>query len=122
MVKRKVTVILLHEDDGGYTAVIPTFPQLATMGDDVDHAFAMAKECLEVSLKEPSDWDYYSLDYAYSERVVVGAVEVDVPERPQPDESETDNDGGLSPTVLNSILQQAGITPEEFEEAAGEIL
>ena len=122
MVKRKVTVILLQEDDGGYTAIIPTFPQLATMGDDVEHAFAMAKECLEISLQEPTDWDHYSLAHAYSERVVVGSVEVDLPECPLPVEPEEDEGGGLSPTVLNSIFQQAGITVEEFEEAAEEIL
>lgn len=93
------------------------------MGDDVDHAFAMAKECLEISLQELTDWDHYSLAHAYSERVVAGSVEVDLPECPPlPVESEEDEGGGLSPTVLNSIFQQAGITVEEFEEAAEEIL
>ena len=86
MVKKKVTVVLLHDDEqGGYTVIIPTIPELATMGDDVDHAFAMAKECLELSLKEPTDWDYYDLDHAYSEHVVVGTIEVDVPDSPQTD-------------------------------------
>ena len=83
MVKKKVTVVLLHDDEeGGYTVIIPTIPELATMGDDVNHAFAMAKECLELSLKEPTDWDYYDLDHAYSEHVVVGTIEVELPDRP----------------------------------------
>ena len=84
MVKKKVTVVLLHDDEqGGYSVIIPTIPELATMGDDVGHAFAMAKECLELSLKEPTDWDYYDLDHAYSEHVVVGTIEVEVPDPPQ---------------------------------------
>ena len=88
MVKKKVTVVLLHDDEqGGYTVIIPTIPELATMGDDVEHAFVMAKECLELSLKEPTDWDYYNLDHAYSEHVVVGTIEVDVPDPPQTDGS-----------------------------------
>lgn len=88
MVKKKVTVVLLHDDEqGGYTVIIPTIPELATMGDDVEHAFTMAKECLELSLKEPTDWDYYNLDHAYSEHVVVGTIEVDVPDPPQTDGS-----------------------------------
>ena len=42
----------------------------------------MAKECLEISLQEPSDWDYFELDNAYSEHIVVGSIEVELPERP----------------------------------------
>ena len=91
MVKKKVTVVLLHDDEqGGYTVIIPTTPELATMGDDVEHAFAMAKECVELSLKEPTDWDYYDLDHAYSEHVVVGTIEVEVPDPLQTVGSEKD--------------------------------
>ena len=91
MVKKKVTVVLLHDEEaGGYSVIIPTIPELATMGDDVEHAFAMAKECLELSLKEPTDWDYYDLDHAYSEHVVVGTIEVEVPDQPQTADSEKD--------------------------------
>ena len=86
MVKKKVTVVLLHDDEeGGYSVIIPTIPQLATVGDNVEHGLAMAKECLELSLKEPTDWDYFELDHAYSEHVVVGTIEVELPDPPAAD-------------------------------------
>ena len=93
MIKKKVTVVLLHDDEmGGYSVIIPTIPQLATMGENVEHALAMAKECLELSLQEPTDWDYYSLDHAYSEHIVVGTIEVELPDRPESAEAtKTDN-------------------------------
>ena len=88
MVKKKVTVVLFHDDEaGGYSAVMPTFPYGSTMGDTIEHAFAMAKECLELTFQEPTDWDLFDLDHAYSEHVVVGTIEIDVPERPISDKS-----------------------------------
>ena len=91
MVKKKVTVVLLHDDEqGGDSVIIPTIPELATMGENVEHGFAMAKECLELSLKESTDWDYYDLDHAYSEHVVVGTIEVEVPDPPQTDKYNED--------------------------------
>ena len=55
MVKRKVTVVLFHDDEaGGYVAVMPTFPHCTTQGDTVSHALAMAKESLELNLQEPT--------------------------------------------------------------------
>ena len=83
MVKKKVTVVMLHDDAaGGYSVFIPTIPRLATVGENVEHGLAMAKECLEISLQEPGDWDYFELDNAYSEHIVVGSIEVELPERP----------------------------------------
>lgn len=91
MAKRKVTVVLFHDDEaGGYVAVMPTFPHCTTQGETVSHALAMAKECLELNLQEPTDWDLFDLDHAYSEHVVVGTVEVDVPLRPESAEPEKD--------------------------------
>ena len=83
MVKKKVTVVLFHDDEaGGYSAVMPTFPYGSTMGDTIEYAMAMAKECLELTFQEPTDWDLFDLDHAYSEHVVVGTIEIEVPERP----------------------------------------
>jgi predicted RNase H-like HicB family nuclease len=80
MVKKKVTIVLFHDDEaGGYSVIIPTVPQLVTMGDTVEEAFSMAKECLKLNLQEATDWDHFDLDHAYSEHVVVGTVEVEVP-------------------------------------------
>ena len=80
MVKRKVTVVLFHDDEaGGYVAVMPMFPHCTTQGETVGHALAMAKECVELNLEDPSEWDLFDLDHAYSEHVVVGTIEVEVP-------------------------------------------
>lgn len=90
--RKKVTVVLFHDDEsGGYVAVMPTFPHCTTQGDSVGHALAMAKECLELNLQEPTDWDLFNLDNAYSEHVVVGTVEVDVPLLPEPAKHEEDS-------------------------------
>jgi predicted RNase H-like HicB family nuclease len=91
MSKLKVTVVLFHDDEaGGYSVIIPTVPQLATMGETVEHAFVMAKECLEISLEEPADWEYYNLDHVYAGHVAVGAVEISVPSHPEHTESTED--------------------------------
>ena len=67
MVKKKVTVVMFHDDEmGGYSVIIPTIPRLATMGKDVAHSLAMAKECWEISIREPADWNYYELAQACS--------------------------------------------------------
>ena len=85
MAKRKVSVVLFHDDEsGGYVAIMPMFPHCTTQGETVEHALAMAKECLELNLEDPSDWDLFDLDHAYSEHVVVGTIEVEVPVPPEP--------------------------------------
>ena len=129
MPTRRVTVVLFHDDEaGGYTAIMPMFPHCTTQGESVENALAMAKESLELNLQEPSDWDLFDLDHAYSEHVVVGTVEIDVPERPEStgadaeDPLETDSaNGELSPSALNAILAQAGVTREEFDRLAAEL-
>jgi predicted RNase H-like HicB family nuclease len=103
MVKRKVTVVLFHDDEaGGYVAVMPTFPHCTTQGDTVGHALAMAKECLELNLQEPTDWDLFDLDHAYSEHVVVGTVEVDVPLRPESAKSMEDATTADEPVAVTT--------------------
>ena len=130
MVKKRVTVVLFHDDEaGGYTAIMPTFPYCTTEGETVAEALAMAKESLELNLQEPSDWDLFNLDHAYSEHVVVGTVEIDVPPIPESSQSkgdtsaldENDDGGELRPATLSSILAQAGLTPEEFDRIGDEI-
>ena len=129
MVKKKVTVVLFHDDEaGGYVAVMPTFPHCTTQGETVSHALAMAKECLELNLQEPTDWDLFDLDHAYSEHVVVGTVEVDVPIRPEVEEprehtefEDTDDDElPLKPAVLNTVVYQTGLSRDEMGRIAEE--
>ena len=79
MDRMKVTVVMFHDDEmGGYSVIIPTIPPLATMGQDMAHSLAMAKECFEISLSESADWNHYQLGPAGSDRVVVGTIELAV--------------------------------------------
>lgn len=113
MSKKKVTLILFHDDDsedGGYSVIIPTIPQLATMGDTVDHAFDMARECLEISLEEPADWDYYSFAHAYTEHVAVSTMDIEIPPRPGTTESPKDTGKRVKTTVVLFQNEAGGYT------------
>lgn len=45
--------IHLHkESDGGFTVSVPALPGCITYGEDVDEAIAMAKEAIELNIKE----------------------------------------------------------------------
>ena len=49
MVKKKVTVVLFHDDEsGGYVAVMPTFPHCTTQGNSVSHALGHGERVLGV--------------------------------------------------------------------------
>ena len=101
--RKKVTAVVFHDDEcGGYVAVMPAFPRCTTQGDTVKHVLARAKECLELNLREATDWDLFDLDNAYSDHVVVGAVEVDLPPRPEtakPDADTTTFDAAFAVTA-----------------------
>ena len=51
---RRYTV-LLYPEEGKYTAVIPAFGDLATYGDTVEHALAMAKDIIEIAARGLAD-------------------------------------------------------------------
>ncbi len=56
MGKKKVIIVLFNDDEaGGYSVVMPAFPYGSTMGNTIEHAFAIAKECLELTFQGPSD-------------------------------------------------------------------
>lgn len=83
MARKKVAVVLYPSEDC-YVAYMPLFPGCTTQGDTVEQALAMAKESLELTLYEADEFDLWALD-AYSEEVIVGAVEIDFPVVPGPD-------------------------------------
>ncbi len=47
MPSKHFTVILEHEDDGGYHAFTPTLPGCHSQGDTLDEAIANIKEAIE---------------------------------------------------------------------------
>jgi predicted RNase H-like HicB family nuclease len=77
--KRKVTVILLPGEEGGYAVFIPLFPSCTTGGDTIQEALKNAKECLELALEKPTEDDLEFLGYLDVDHVVVGQIEVEVP-------------------------------------------
>ena len=81
MSKKNVPVILLPEVDGGYSVFIPLFPSCATQGETAEEALRNAKEVLELLLEEPSEDDLECFDILTVSHVVVGQVEVEVPDR-----------------------------------------
>ena len=48
-------------------------------GRAVEHAFEMAKECLELSLYDNANTDYYNLDLVYADHAVIGTVTLSHP-------------------------------------------
>ena len=80
MGRRKVPVILLPEEDGGYSVFVPLFPGCTTQGETADEALKNAREALELLLEEPTEENLECLDIVDVSHVVVGEVEVEVPD------------------------------------------
>jgi antitoxin HicB len=46
------TVLLVPDPDrGGFTVTVPEIPEIVTEGDDQEHALAMAREAIALSLR-----------------------------------------------------------------------
>lgn len=45
-------IVLQKEEDGRYTASVPSLPGCITFGDNVDHAIEMIKEAVELYIEE----------------------------------------------------------------------
>jgi predicted RNase H-like HicB family nuclease len=81
LVKRKFTVILLPLDEGGYQAYFPDYPGCITVGDTVDEALKYAKEAMELYLEAEADRGGDPVpEYVHVSHVVVGEVDVEVPD------------------------------------------
>lgn len=53
---RDYTVILTPEpESGGYSVTVPALPEVATQGETVEEALAMAREAIELSLEVRRD-------------------------------------------------------------------
>ena len=81
MDKRQVTVILFPGEDNGYVAFMPLFPSCTTEGETVEETLKNAKESLELALEAPTDADLECLNYSHAKYVVVGTVEVEIPDQ-----------------------------------------
>jgi predicted RNase H-like HicB family nuclease len=80
MAQRKFTVILLPSD-GGYHVVFPDYPGCITMGETVAEALTHAKEAMELYLEVEAERGGDPVpDDVYSPHVVVGEVDMEVPD------------------------------------------
>jgi len=78
--KHKFT-IFLFPDGEGYQVIVPNYPEVTTWGETPQEAFAMAKECLELTLEIYAETHQEQvLPGACAAHVVVGEIEADVPD------------------------------------------
>ena len=81
MAQRKFTVILLPLETGGYQVYFPDYPDCITVGDTIDKALGHAKEAMELHLKvEAEERGDPVPEYVHVPHVVVGEVDVEVPD------------------------------------------
>lgn len=51
MTRREFEIVLVPEPEGGYSVFVPELPSVATQGETVEEAEAMAKEAIELYLE-----------------------------------------------------------------------
>ena len=78
MALRGFTIILIP-DENGYQVEVPHFPGCTTWGETPQKAFENAKEALELLLEEPGEFDMDALELPSEFPVVIGKVDVEVP-------------------------------------------
>jgi antitoxin HicB len=68
---REYEVVLVPEPEGGYTVLVPELPSVATQGESIEDALAMAKEAIELYV-ETMDDDGIPIPTVHRRRVAVG--------------------------------------------------
>jgi len=68
---REYEVVLVPESEGGYSVFVPELPSVATQGETVDEAVAMAKEAIELYV-ETMEEDGLPIPTVQRKRVAVG--------------------------------------------------
>ena len=79
MTTRRFTAILIPDKDA-YQVVVPRFPNCTTWGSTPAEALANAREAMEVLVEDPSEIDLETLQLPSEFHVIVGNIEVDVPD------------------------------------------
>ena len=81
MPKRKFTIFLMPLEEGGYQVFFPHYPSCVTDGMTIEEALKNAEDamtgCLEADAKNGGD---LVPPYVHASHVVVGEVEIEVPE------------------------------------------
>ena len=127
---QKFTVILFPDEDG-YTVIVPYYPEVTTWGKTPEEAFEMAQECLELVLEVHAETHRDQvLPGMDASHVVVGTIDAEVPDVLLDDVREYERgkepamaeDGMLRPGTLRRIQKQMGVSSEEFDRVADEVL
>lgn len=127
---QKFTVILFPDEDG-YTVIVPYYPEVTTWGKTPEEAFEMAQECLELVLEVHAETHRDQvLPGMDASHVVVGTIDAEVPdvllddvrEHEQGKAAAMTEDGELRPGTLRRIQKQMGVSSEEFDRVANEVL
>jgi antitoxin HicB len=71
MVQREYEIVLIAEAEGGFSVLVPELPSVATQGETVEDAIAMAKEAIELYV-ETMEEDGLPIPTVQRERVAVG--------------------------------------------------
>ncbi len=75
MTTTKYRIVLIPEDEGGFSVIVPALPGCFTQGETKDEALAMAKEAIEFHIESlQADGSVPPVD-----DIVVETVEVEVP-------------------------------------------
>ena len=63
---RTYKINLRKEEEGGYTAFVPSLPGCITYGETVDEAIDMAKDAIELYIEELQDRGKYVLEAGWN--------------------------------------------------------
>ena len=69
--RREYEIVLIPEAEGGYSVLVPELPSVATQGETVEEATAMAKEAIELYIDAMAD-DGLPIPTVERKRVAVG--------------------------------------------------
>ena len=81
MALQKFTVFLIPDEEG-YQVIVPHYPGCTTWGETPQEAFANAREAMELILEVEAEDDGNEVpENAHADHVIVGDVDVEVPDR-----------------------------------------
>ena len=79
MTTRRFTAVLIPDEDA-YQVVVPRFPNCTTWGSTPAEALANAREAMTMLVEDPSEIDLEALQLPSEFHVIVGNIEVEVPD------------------------------------------
>lgn len=72
----KYSVVLLQQDDGGYTSVVPALPGCVSEGKDVDEATLMAMDAARLMIESARDHEEEIIE-EFPDSTLIAVVDLD---------------------------------------------